>query len=330
MGALAALSRATGWHPWCADHIIGTSAGSVFAAMTAARVPHDRLMPLGENALEDVDSLDGWLLAELAAEDSYAPRSLPRPLPGSLRLALRGIRGGGGVLKTIGGLAPAGHVSTAPIERTITRAIGPAGWVDHPNCWVVACDYETGDRVVFGRADAPAAPLAKAVAASCAIPGYFCPVAIGGRLYIDGGVHSMSNVDLLADADVDLVICLNPLSGRAASPSWVPMDRVAAAVRRLAAWQLDREIGLLLDRGIHVVVLEPTADDMAAIGYNVMDARRSLSVVNTSLRTTSEQLAHPEVAELLSMLPRPRRTRSRGPGLAALLQRAGLAAAAAL
>ena len=35
---------------------------------------------------------------------------------------------------------------------------------------------------------------------------------IGGRRYVDGGVCSVSNLDLVAGRGLDLVICLNPLS----------------------------------------------------------------------------------------------------------------------
>ena len=54
-----------------------------------------------------------------------------------------------------------------------------------------------GARVVFGRPGAPPARLAAAVLASCAIPGYFQPVDIGGTEYVDGGVHSATNADVL-------------------------------------------------------------------------------------------------------------------------------------
>ena len=36
------------------------------------------------------------------------------------------------------------------------------------------------------------------VAASCAIPGFYVPPRIGGRAYVDGGLWSVSNLDILA------------------------------------------------------------------------------------------------------------------------------------
>jgi predicted acylesterase/phospholipase RssA len=65
----------------------------------------------------------------------------------------------------------------------------------------MACDYSTGRRVAFGRAGSPDADLAVAVAASCAIPGLYHPVTIDGRRYVDGGIYSASNADILRSGD---------------------------------------------------------------------------------------------------------------------------------
>ena len=73
----------------------------------------------------------------------------------------------------------------------------------------------------------------EAVAASCAIPGFYRPVRIGGRRYVDGGVCSASNLDLLAGRGLDLVVCLNPLSsgtapGEPDSDGGGPLERFGA------------------------------------------------------------------------------------------------------
>jgi NTE family protein len=48
--------------------------------------------------------------------------------------------------------------------------------------------------------------LVDVVAASCAVPGVWPPVTIEGRRYIDGGVRSSTNLDLVADINVLLVL----------------------------------------------------------------------------------------------------------------------------
>lgn len=331
---LAAIYKETGWSPSDADHIMGTSAGSVFAALTAAQIPPHRLLPAGMQQLglgkltsAEIAAGESWLLMELNSEAAYRiPRTIPRPLPGSLGMVWNSLRE---PLKAVSGLAPEGTVSTGPIRRTIRHAV-PEGWAPHPGCFIVACDYATGKRVAFGAPDAPRAELADAVAASCAIPGFFRPVRIGGRLYVDGGLHSMSNLDLFSGLGLDLVICLNPLSARAGAQGWNPLNRMAAALRSLATRQVDAEVDRLLAEGTDVVLIEPTAADMAAIGDNVMDARRGIEVVRTGLQTVSEQLRQPDVREMLQALPvSPKERARRTSRVAAVLRRAGLGAAAA-
>jgi predicted acylesterase/phospholipase RssA len=94
--------------------------------------------------------------------------------------------------------------------------------------------------VVFGRPGSPRARLSEAVAASCAIPAYFSPVTIGTKQYVDGGVHSATNADVLGHACLDLVIVVAPMS--AAHGPLEPRrrtDRVgrctAASIERSAA-----------------------------------------------------------------------------------------------
>src|SRR4029078_9443187 len=76
--------------------------------------------------------------------------------------------------------------------------------------------------------------LADAVAASCAIPGFYHPVTIAGRRYVDGGICSVSNLDLLCGEGLDLVICLNPMSSLAQATGGSPADRMAAIMRSAA------------------------------------------------------------------------------------------------
>jgi NTE family protein len=332
-GALAAIARETGWNPTSASHIVGTSAGSVFAALTASGASPEELVPATEGMPGENDAVREWVLAELAAEDAYRAPRVPVPLPGSLRLAYHGVRDRRqlSLLKTLSGLAPQGLVPTEAIQRTIARAAGgPDAWVEHQHCWIVACDYRTGERVVFGRLGAPTTGIAGAVAASCAIPGFFQPVRIGARCFVDGGMHSMSNADLLVEERLDLVVVLNPLSYRGPATGWNPIGRVTTTMRKLAAWQVDSEVTRLLDAGTHVVVLEPTAEDLAAIGHNVMNARRSIDVAACALRTVTEQVRRSDVAELLTLLPRsPKVPQRPAAGVGRLLRRAGMAAAAA-
>src|SRR3981081_3519245 len=88
-GALAALTRVTGWDPRHADCLVGTSAGAVFAAMLAAGVSPARLLPRGR-AVPMTGSR--WILNELAIQSSYrSDHWLPHVGLGSWRLAMAGM-----------------------------------------------------------------------------------------------------------------------------------------------------------------------------------------------------------------------------------------------
>src|ERR671932_113320 len=148
----------------------------------------------------------------------------------------------------LGGWLPRGFISNEPLKDTVRRVV-PEGWADHPNLWIVACDYATGRRVAFGREDAPRADLADAVAASCSIPGFYHPVTIAGRRYVDGGLWSTSNLDILRNESLDLVICLNPTSSLHPPHAWNPFERFAAAMRRMSGRRLGSEAKTLRAAG---------------------------------------------------------------------------------
>ena len=306
-GGLDALARKTGWDPGSADHIVGTSAGSMLGALVAAGVPpwfmvahsagerFEGLTDAGGRPASDADRAAG---AEFRLEG-------PPPIgPGSLPLALRTLarptRHTPAAL--VGGWLPRGFVSTEPLKDIVRRVV-PRGWADHPNLWIVACDYATGRRVAFGRPGAPRAELADAVAASCSIPGFYRPVTIGGRRYVDGGLYSNSNLDVLRDADLDLVICLNPTSSLHPIRAWNPAERLAGMLRAAAGRRLGSEARKLRSRGTEVVLIQPTREDLAVMGPNLMSRRRRHEVIEAARLTVGAQLREEETHALLSGLP---------------------------
>jgi len=205
-------------------------------------------------------------------------------------------------LQMLVGWAPAGLVSTDPIRETVARAV-PSGWVEHRSFWAVACDYATGKRTVFGRLDAPRADVADAAAASCAIPGFYKPVKIGRRRYVDGGVCSASNLDLLAGKGLDLVICMNPLSSRDAVPMRDPFSRLVQLTRSGNGRRLGHEARKVRESGTEVLLIQPTAADIAGMGSNWMSRQRRQDVIVRARETVAEQLQGGEVREVVRDLP---------------------------
>ena len=183
---------------------------------------------------------------------------------------------------------PRGVISTRPIRSLVDRLVGEE-WPERLR--VVACDYQTGKRVVFGAPSAPDALPSNAVAASCAIPGFYHPVKIAGRRYVDGGVCSVSNLDLLLGEEVDVAICLNPSSSTARGPrSLSPFGPVMGAVRAAAHRRLEVEARKLRAAGIEVVMIEPSAADLEVMGHNLMSRRRRAQIAEQAYRSVARSL----------------------------------------
>jgi NTE family protein len=193
------------------------------------------------------------------------------------------------------GLIPEGPVSTRAISDAVGAMLGNR-WPGQA-LWIAAVRLDDARLVVFGRAGAPTATPAQAVAASCAIPGWFAPVRIGEQRYVDGGAHSLTNLSRLAGAGMDLVIVSAPL-GRAGRRGY------HGALRQAARAQLAMEAEVLRRRGIPVVAFQPTEADQSVMGPDAMDASRRAAVVRQVRRSTLTRLRQPDVARRLQALSR--------------------------
>ena len=112
---------------------------------------------------------------------------------------------------------------------------------------------------------------------------------VGKNSYVDGGVHSPTNLDLLQDEDLDAVLVIAPMSGR--SRRRVGLER---AMRTLANRRLASELRGLRTRAVPTLVLEPTGDVCEYLGLDfVADAhvkpvlREAFLAVGASLHTTA-------------------------------------------
>jgi NTE family protein len=314
IGALEALQDETGWDPAAAEFIVGTSAGSVVGALAASGMPPAYMSAYvaGREVDEIADAARRAGAQRSGIDDGSRPdgsgyklaRALPPIGPGSWRLALNTLRHPQrhSAAALVCGWLPRGFVRTDPISELI-EAFVPGSWPDHENYWAVAADYATGKRVAFGRRGAPSAVVSQAVAASCAIPAFYHPVSINGRRYIDGGICSPSNLDLLRDEHLDLVICLNPMSSLAQISGGSPGDRAAALMRAAAGRRLGREARKLRDSGTKVLMLQPGADDVKVMGFNMMSGKRRVQVAQTAVKSTALALRRLRISDP-SVLPK--------------------------
>ncbi len=227
-----------------ADRVVGTSAGSIVGAQVTSGTPLEelyarQLQPPGSPVVDGavpVASIGLGVMVQLA-------------------VALLRARGD---IEAFGRLAGARAVKVAARGRTPSVAeryeqvairIDGLEWTER-DLVITAVDVETGALVAFGPTGSrPEVSLEDAVNASCAVPCVYPPIPIDGRLYIDGGVRSGANADLIAGCNP--VIALTPVD-RGLGPQLSAREQLAGLrVRRLVIW--------------------PDDEAKAAIGKNVLD-----------------------------------------------------------
>ena len=304
-GALHAIASETGWDPGSSDYVVGTSAGSIVGALLACGGPPWFMVTPTASRPTRYDA-SGGPTATAERPTGFLLHRGGRVLgPGSWRLALsslaRPYKYSPAAL--VAGWLPLGPISTEPLKDTVRRVCDEP-WAPHPNYWAVAVDYQTGRRVAFGRSDAPRAELPDAVAASCAIPGFFRAVEITGRRYVDGGIRSASNLDVLANEHLDLVIALNPMSSLHAAAPHTLGERIAIAMRQASGRRLGNEAKRLRAAGTDVLLIQPTVHDLDVMGTNLMSRGRRRAVMETAVQTVSEHLRESPIGERLAELPR--------------------------
>jgi NTE family protein len=284
--------------------MVGTSIGSVTATTLRAglsatdllaRTEGRRLSPAGQR-----------LMAAVGAPyqpPPRPPRAAPAPAGVAVALARSVVRSPLSVRPTalIAGLLPEGPVSTEAISGAIGELFSDT-W-PREQLWICAVRRRDGRRIVFGRGEHHRPPVPRAVAASCAIPGFFTPVEIDGDEYLDGGVHSPTNLDVLRHLELDAVVVSAPMSRRGGRRVTLAPGE---AVRVWSKTLLDAEAWVLRRRRIPLVVFEPTEADLAAMGPNAMDPAIRSAVAAQAHRSTLDRLADPgaDTAAALALLAR--------------------------
>ncbi|MFZ5569605.1 MAG: patatin-like phospholipase family protein [Thermodesulfobacteriota bacterium] len=126
----------------------------------------------------------------------------------------------------------------------------------------VAVDLRTGQSVLLERG-----PVARAVHASCAIPGVFVPVTIGGRVFVDGGVTDPIPVDFARrkGAEVVIAVVIDP-----AIPSRAPENPLEIAYHAVTI--MSSEIGVLGVKDADVVI----RPEIGNVAYNDFSQKKRL------------------------------------------------------
>lgn len=299
VGALAGLADVTGWIPGPTDLIVGTSAGAVVGAELRAGLHPSALLQPGVGAAPSTRPVP-----------DRGPRSFR---PAAAAMALRALRASAPAGLTIAGMLPRGRHDPGIIRAAIARLHPEAGsWP--PGLWITAVRLADGRRVVFGHeASLPPVDLPTAVAASCAMAGYFRPVSVAGADHVDGGSRSATNADLVAGDGFALVVVSSPLS--LAELPGTRARGVVTAASRLHRLVHHRRLGRELDdverAGSPVLALEPDAGDVAVMGSiaSSMDFARRVAVAAHARASVARRIGSSPglapVRELLGARARP-------------------------
>jgi NTE family protein len=151
---------------------------------------------------------------------------------------------------------------------------------------ICAVDLGNGRRTVFGPTSS-VLTLADAVTASCSIPGFYSPLKANGKTYVDGGVHSPTNLDVAARFGCDVIIAVAPM---AYDPNEdVPIGR--RLTRRIGYRSLANEAVMAKARGADVLLIRPDLQDVRVQGINPMRASGAEAIALAAYESTSRLLA---------------------------------------
>jgi NTE family protein len=296
-GVLAAIQREIGWDPRNASIIVGTSAGSITGAALRVGVPATdmaasiygvRPSRRGGALLERILPADAGPLPVPSVRSLLRPWSLPNPAL-ITRTARRPLAFRPDVAAMT--MLPRGQVDITGRARGLDQVAGDR-WPD--GLRICAVRRSDGARVVFGREGSPPARLADAVLASCAIPGYFRPITIEGREYVDGGVHSITNADVLRTENLDTVIVVSSMS--ASHGNAYGADGM---IRRRVHRRMEHEVARLEEQGVAVIRLEPGGESRHVMGLRAMAEDRGPRVIEAAYEETRKRiLSTPFLADL--------------------------------
>jgi NTE family protein len=195
-GVLAGLMDATGFEPAKSRVIVGTSAGSsVGADMALGKDPHDAL--------------------KLDRDRENPRRELPTPdlTQGAFAeiIALM-MSPGAGKPETVAKIAAiAKNAKTVLSEEKFVamfkKTVGTDAWPE-VDFRPTSCTCSTGKPKFWTASDG--VPLSRAVASSCAIPGYFPTVSHAGEHYMDGSRGPNYHTAIVEDVGLDAALFIGP------------------------------------------------------------------------------------------------------------------------
>jgi NTE family protein len=300
------------------DVYVGTSAGSLIAALAANGVTPEQMMRgLNEEATQPFRDVDfGMLLRPNYREFLSRGVRLPFHLLGVLRDVGRHLPSLSTVDLAIAlaDLLPSGLYSGSGIEEYVRTVLSDPDRTDDfrklgCELYLAATDLDTCERIVLGGEGWDDVPISAAVRASAALPMVYRPHTLKDRELVDGGIVSTTNLDIAVDSGAKLIVVVNPLvpyvndfakeiptlfGTRTRRVSDMGFPRIGYQTFKLLAYQRLHEMATHWRErypGVDIVLIEPDADDELMFQTNILNYTSRLDVARHGFQSVTVKLA---------------------------------------
>ncbi|CAN5524542.1 patatin family protein [soil metagenome] len=300
------------------DVYVGTSAGSFVSSLVANGVTPEEMMRVVNQQVptpfHDVDR--GSLMRPNYLEFAQSAALLPLRLLGLAR-SLVGQLGQLSLIDLGVQLAeglPSGIYDGTAIQEYLESVLADPDRVNdfrllESELYLAATDLDTCERVVLGGEGWEDVPIARAVAASTALPMVYKPVEVKGRQLIDGGIRSTTNVDIAVENGAKFVIVVNPLVPYVNDFQKVIPTMLGSRVRRvadmgfpqigyqtfklLAHQRLHEAVRHWEDKypGVDIILIEPEPNDELMFETNIMNFTRRVDIARHGFESVTLKLA---------------------------------------
>jgi predicted acylesterase/phospholipase RssA len=297
------------------DMVVGTSCGAFIGALIANGARPEDLMALLDG--QDVAGYEPLELERLLRPNWKGIGSSAARLPFGAARILKDIALNFrhlslvDTLAMVGDLVPGGFYSLEGMEEMLDRQLTLDGWSNdfrelQKELYIVATDLDTCEPVVFGEDGWDDVPIARAPAASAALPMVYKGINIRGREFVDGGLRSFANVETAVDKGAKLVIIVNSI---------VPFgnDRLTpyqgARPRKLSEQGLhmvgSQMLKCLVWNGLHerlehwrykhpdvdFILIEPRRDDELMFSTQIMNVSQRVQIARHGFESVTMQLS---------------------------------------
>jgi predicted acylesterase/phospholipase RssA len=300
------------------DVYVGTSAGSVVAALAANGVTPEQMMRVvnRQTPAPFPEMTPDMLLRPNYRELTLRALQLPLHLPGlarSLGSSVRRLSPVDMVLALAEAL-PSGLYSADGIEAYLREVLSAPDRTDDfrllaKELYLAATDLDTCERLILGAEGWDDVPISTAVRASAALPMLYAPSEIKGRTLVDGGVVSTTNLDVAVEAGARFIVVVNPLvpfvndftqeiptlwGKRVRRVSEMGFPKIGYQTFKLVAYQRLHEMARQWEErypGVDIVLIEPEPDDQLMFETNIMDFSSRLEVARHGFKSVTVRLA---------------------------------------